>query len=1120
MAVANEAEGWAEAQRRIADCRETRRESLDLSNLRLTRVPEELLELDWLRELDLTNHPLTLSLGIGDQGARALSGLVNLTTLRVFFNLISDEGAHALANLVNLTTLDLGCNQVGTEGAGALSRLVNLAALNLWSSKVGDKGAQALSNLVNLTTLNLRCSEIGDDGLRTLSHLINLTTLDLGINEIGAKGAQALANLVNLTALDLESNRIGDEGAQALSGLVNLTELKLWSNDIGDEGAQALSRLDMLTTLDLGSNRIGAVGAQALSGLGNLTSLNLWSNRIGDEGARALSSLVNLAALDLGSNRIGPEGAQALSGLVNLTTLNLSCTISCISWVGASRIKNESADSNKIGTEGSKRLSSLVNLTTLDLSDNGVIDLSAFRQLDKLRKLDCSRCRVEQAPPALWEMPSLQEVIMYETDLQGVPKEVLSPRQYTSCLESLRAHFKDLEGGRSEISDFKLMLLGNGRVGKTQICRRLQGQEYDETIPSTHGVKICAAPLTALRDPATLRIWDFGGQDIYHGTHALFLKSRAIFLLVWTPESEALHDHDYDGFTFRNQPLGYWLDYVREFGGKDSPVVVVQTQCDTREQEKPLPPEAEKGLGAFPCKDVLRYSAKENRRRAALDEALGEAVQWLREKQGVAVIGKGRAAVKARLEEMYKEGKQLISQDEFLALCEEAGNVSSPPLLLDYLHNIGTVFYREGLFGDKIILDQAWALDAVYAVFHRESKAFRNIERYGGRFRRSDLAEWVWRAHSVAEQELFLSFMRQCGICFTYRRAGEDIEAEYIAPDLLPAREDPAIAEQLRQKWDEGCDAEATLSFELLPPGLMRSLICKVGEQAGLAADYWRDGFYFYDRETGARALVEQRYTEGWAGEIHIRTQRGQAQALLERLLEFVGDRHVAIGARPSGRIVAPDAREDASLPAKEAAITPAPEPSAKTEYYVSYAWGDDSSDEARQRDQFVDRLCAQAEKKGVVIIRDRTEMRYGDRISKFMSRIGRGDLIFIVLSDKYLKSAYCMHELFDVWRNCREDDEEFIRRTRVYKLPCVTIKTDDDRAQYVIYWQEEFNRKRALVEKHGQFVLSDAANDEYRFMTRFANETANILHLVQDILKPQSFDEFVKHGFGDAPPR
>ena len=103
----------------------------------------------------------------------------------------------------------------------------------------------------------------------------------------------------------------------------------------------------------------------------------------------------------------------------------------------------------------------------------------------------------------------------------------------------------------------------------------------------------------------------------------------------------------------------------------------------------------------------------------------------------------------------------------------------------------------------------------------------------------------------------------------------------------------------------------------------MRSLISRIGEEAGLAAEYWRDGFYFYDRETGARALVEQRYTKDWAGEIHIQTQRGQAQALLERLLKFVDDRHVAIGARPSGRFIA--AREEISESAKVARSRPRP---------------------------------------------------------------------------------------------------------------------------------------------------------------------------------------------------
>ena len=110
---------------------------------------------------------------------------------------------------------------------------------------------------------------------------------------------------------------------------------------------------------------------------------------------------------------------------------------------------------------------------------------------------------------------------------------------------------------------------------------------------------------------------------------------------------------------------------------------------------------------------------------------------------------------------------------------------------------------------------------------------------------------------------------------------------------------------------------------------------------------------YCYDRVTAARALVEQRYTNGWVGEIHIQTQRGQAHVLLERLLNFVDDRHVAIGASR--------AREDASEPPKQADIKPAPEPCAKTKYYVSYAWGDASA-EGREREAVVDRLCAEAQ--------------------------------------------------------------------------------------------------------------------------------------------------------------
>jgi GTPase SAR1 family protein len=60
------------------------------------------------------------------------------------------------------------------------------------------------------------------------------------------------------------------------------------------------------------------------------------------------------------------------------------------------------------------------------------------------------------------------------------------------------------------------MVVGNGRVGKTQLCRRLRGLSYDPGLPSTHGIVVESFDLPRGDRPdfAKVHIWDFGGQDI------------------------------------------------------------------------------------------------------------------------------------------------------------------------------------------------------------------------------------------------------------------------------------------------------------------------------------------------------------------------------------------------------------------------------------------------------------------------------------------------------------------------------------------------------------------------------------------------------------------------------
>ena len=57
----------------------------------------------------------------------------------------------------------------------------------------------------------------------------------------------------------------------------------------------------------------------------------------------------------------------------------------------------------------------------------------------------------------------------------------------------------------------------------------------------------------------------------------------------------------------------------------------MQTKCDRVEDEAPLPPIGIETIQALPYFKHLHYGALNNRGRAALDEALADAIGWLRD---------------------------------------------------------------------------------------------------------------------------------------------------------------------------------------------------------------------------------------------------------------------------------------------------------------------------------------------------------------------------------------------------------------------------------------------------------------------------------------------------------
>ena len=154
-------------------------------------------------------------------------------------------------------------------------------------------------------------------------------------------------------------------------------------------------------------------------------------------------------------------------------------------------------------------------------------DLSPLIGLAKLEELISGNgLKLSALPEWFLKAPTIRKLCFHRTSIPVVPVEVLSAEANEDCLAKLRAHFLDEGDGVEPVVEVKLMVLGNARVGKTQSCRRLAKLPFQRASNSTHGVAIVPAPLPAGRgrDEIALQMWDFGGQDIYHGTHALFMR--------------------------------------------------------------------------------------------------------------------------------------------------------------------------------------------------------------------------------------------------------------------------------------------------------------------------------------------------------------------------------------------------------------------------------------------------------------------------------------------------------------------------------------------------------------------------------------------------------------------
>ena len=627
-----------------------------------------------------------------------------------------------------------------------------------------------------------------------------------------------LTSLERLTVVGNELTSLPPEIGQ----LTQLTSLSLASNRLMSLPPE-LGELTDLTDLDLSENQLTSLPPE----IGQLTSLSeLW---LGDNELTSLppeiGQLAQLTQLDLGYNRLETLPPEILQ-LTRLTLLLL--------------YQNELASvPSGIGQ--------LTQLNRLDVDGNQLMSLpSSIGQLSKLVRLDVGADGANpltMLPPELGRLEALQELKLEGIELIDPPPEVVE-QGTKAILAYLREQLPE-EPAPGEVSidakaprsrpvwESKLLVVGEGGVGKTQLLRALSGEAFQAGAESetTWGIDVRPWELPHPEHDdvtMTLKCWDFGGQNIYHATHQFFLTRRSLFLLAWNAR-----------LGWEQGNLHYWLDTIQALA-PDSPVMLVATHIDERAADLPLDDLVER----FP--QVVGEWSVSN----AQPELNDNGVDRLRE--AITTHAASLPLMGSRWPDSYwKAAKSIrglnekhIPASRLWAIMESDGvSEDGRPVLAGQLHELGDLLYFDDdeELQDTVLVKPTWVTKRISDVLvHPE------VIDGQGVFQR-DHMDKCWPDLDPTLRERLLRLMEKFDLSY---RIPDDAQNRSLVVERLSL--DPAPYEEL---WDgihqeDGC-REIRMKFDpqsTRPAGIPTWFIAR--SHRFTTDTHWKYGALFQDDRT------------------------------------------------------------------------------------------------------------------------------------------------------------------------------------------------------------------------------------------------------------------------------
>ena len=122
---------------------------------------------------------------------------------------------------------------------------------------------------------------------------------------------------------------------------------------------------------------------------------------------------------------------------------------------------------------------------------------------------------------------------------------------------------------------YKVIIIGDTAVGKSNILSRYVKDEFSSNSKSTVGVELGIKFLKIKNTKTKIQIWDTAGQERYRAITSSYFKGSNGCFIVYDITNEA---------SFNN--IENWYEQIQKETSQDIPILLVGNKCDLEDERK------------------------------------------------------------------------------------------------------------------------------------------------------------------------------------------------------------------------------------------------------------------------------------------------------------------------------------------------------------------------------------------------------------------------------------------------------------------------------------------------------------------------------------------------------